>query len=143
MSQFEKEQKDIPQLVHSLTEEIRILRLDRKNLQEKLQNAEKNTSGHMEEILRLQDDVGKLTTIIKSKNLYDAGKLQAEVNSLSTQLESSQQALKDSLRKEKHAENEKGMQVREWKTKYNQMKMDYSVLNLKFNEVELKLKVNI
>ncbi|KAJ3112436.1 hypothetical protein HDU96_004550 [Phlyctochytrium bullatum] len=90
---MDKENGELPRVVHQMTEELRALKVSliRQGLSSKaayngcvakLAHAEKTSIARIEENMRLHDQIGKLNTLLKSRNLDDSLALHKTIETL-------------------------------------------------------------
>ncbi|KAJ3090022.1 hypothetical protein HK102_004894 [Quaeritorhiza haematococci] len=176
LQQMQKESDDLPMLIHSLSEEVRILKAERKSYQEKIAIAERNSQSNIEELVRLQETVTKLNGIIKSRTINVGGmfgdhhdghaaiggeagdgenapfphglvisiedyhRTSEELEKVKRELEGKDEEIKDHQRRTKHIENEKNMELRELRGKYNKQSKDMQELQAEHQKLQQKLK---
>ncbi|KAJ3381794.1 hypothetical protein HDU92_005117 [Lobulomyces angularis] len=140
INQLQKENKQVPEIIHSLSEEARVLRFEKQGYLEKIKITEKNSQLNIEELLSLREQVNKLNTIIKSKKLNNVEKLMEELKNLKDQNEKNLTEISNWQRKATHIEHEKGMELREVRQKLQKALKENSLFHSERDGLIEKIK---
>ncbi|TPX43165.1 hypothetical protein SeMB42_g04831 [Synchytrium endobioticum] len=98
LKQSDANQNDVPKLVQSLTDEVRRAKLQAKQYHDKLIEVEKASHHHIEEALRLQERVHKLTRLLQQKGFEDAEKVEKTMKQYKCRVEALEKEKEESDR---------------------------------------------
>ncbi|RKO93617.1 hypothetical protein BDK51DRAFT_40742 [Blyttiomyces helicus] len=130
MQRMEKEQTDLPRLVTSLTDEIRILKSERLKYIEKIALIERNAQMQVEENVRLQAANQSMMAILRAKKLENADQLSEEVERLKATLATRNASIAELERTIKNQAGAKSVRLRDAKATVAQLSKELEQLRI-------------
>ncbi|KAJ3405075.1 hypothetical protein HDV05_006772 [Chytridiales sp. JEL 0842] len=128
LQKMDKEQTSLPLLVQSLNNELKVVKSAHAGCAAKIAIAEKSSAEHIEETLRLQKEVSKLTQQLKSRHLDEMENMKVTISTLQDTLIVKDAKIEDLNRKLKNVENEKNWELRETKSKLSKLNKEFEDL---------------
>ena len=141
ISQFEREQKQVPEFLHALGDEIRVIKAERRGHLEKIKNQEKASRQALEERMKLQEQVAKLQGILKSKGLHNVQKLKDEIQSLTQLQQTYATEIAEFRKKANNVDNEYILEIRNLKKEIGKLQRDFHTLTSQYEESIEEVKV--
>jgi hypothetical protein len=141
-----------PDFLHSMNDELRVVKCERKSLQDRMKIMERNSLLNTEQMLRLQENNNKLSSLLyllyqlkiyyrKSKKMQNAGQMRNSLNNLSSEVSMREQEVSELQRTIVHVENEKAMEIKQWKTRYGKIMRAQNELKSDHEDLQAVLKV--
>ncbi|TPX35546.1 hypothetical protein SmJEL517_g02069 [Synchytrium microbalum] len=87
IKQSDAEQNDIPRVIQTLTDEVRRAKLQAKQYHDKLAEIEKTSHHHVEEAIKMQERVHKLTRLLNERGFEDAEHVSRTMKQLKARVE--------------------------------------------------------
>ncbi|KAJ3196695.1 hypothetical protein HK101_008034 [Irineochytrium annulatum] len=113
IQKMDKQQDDMPQVLHGLASELKGLRSIHAGCNARIANAEKSSQAHIDENIKLQNQVMKLNKILQARHLDDNEKQKKIIDKLRDDLESKDLMIEELRRRVKHLEAERKRDARE------------------------------
>jgi predicted RNase H-like nuclease (RuvC/YqgF family) len=138
---IDKEHNALPSVVKNMTNEMKILKAANAQLLIKLQHAERSSKTHLEESMKNQEQINKMSILLKAKNLEDNDKLQKTIEKMKQELVEKESQIVELTRKIKQPEQLKSLEVRDLKNKNFKLHKEIEDLKAQYNEKINELQV--
>ncbi|KNC97533.1 uncharacterized protein SPPG_07008 [Spizellomyces punctatus DAOM BR117] len=140
IQQMGKEQGDLPALVRSLNDELRVLKTERLRDKERLGHIERNAQAQVAENVRLQTLVHTMQATIKNRKLENSDKLKDEIERLRKDVVNRDHTIAELEKTLKHTQGAKSGDLREANKKILLLQTELEELREKYQTNVHKLQ---
>ncbi|KAI9091768.1 ciliary protein causing Leber congenital amaurosis disease-domain-containing protein [Phlyctochytrium arcticum] len=140
LQQMSKDQTELPKLVRSLNDELRVIKTERSRDRERAAQVERNAQLQVEENVRLQTLVYNLQATVRNRKLENSEKLKAELDRTRKELASRETTIQELERTIRHKDGAKSGDLREALKRIIHSQNELEVLQAKYESTVQRLQ---
>eukprot|EP00842_Homolaphlyctis_polyrhiza_P001321 jgi/Hompol1/218/HPOL_002459-RA len=138
----DKEQGDLPIVIRSMNEELRVSRVEKQKHQERIMMLEKTSQSQTDEIYRLNEKITSLNLKLKSSETADVIELRHQIDRQRTTIEESTSIINQMERQIRQLESERDREIAFAKTRSGKLlhELDLAKSEIEILKQQLKIK---
>ncbi|KAI8804594.1 ciliary protein causing Leber congenital amaurosis disease-domain-containing protein [Cladochytrium replicatum] len=140
IKKMDKDVTEIPQIIHTFNEQLRVLKNDKRLGSERIQQLERSSQVLLEENLSLKDKLNRATGILRSKNLDDNDKLQETIQSLTLTIAEKDHTIQELKKSLNYAKGERNVELRDSRNRAAKIAKESEDLRLQNERLSTKLR---